>query len=155
MILLNPSMLQHGMHVVPPFKKQKHTTLLPLSHVNPAIIARFLAFATGPFTPILRMTKAQYRSAFKQTLIEIGASNTTHSARHIFASIQFFLTHQLTTVQRHLIHQVPKTTLTYIHELPESERSVILANPLLFMPIQLPQLAPLPTLRVTTRPLLE
>ena len=159
MILISPAMLKHGVHVVPPFKKTKFTTLLPLSHVNPIILQRFIAYGSNPLLPILHLTKDQYRRAFSSALSQIGFKyeNTTHSARHTFGSIQWLLTNNLELVQQHLIHKSPKTTKTYIHVFDISEQQIILQHPELFQPIQAPQIAQrrLPQPRLAAPQLLE
>ena len=138
MLLITPShMLNNASHmIVPPYKRCKVTTMLPLLHVNPTIITRFLSHATDDHAPIIPWIKSTYARKFAKLLKDINIRDTSHAARHTFASIQFVLTADVDLIGGYLIHQDPsKTTKTYIHSFPPAEIQIIYKHPDLFVPL--------------------
>jgi len=136
MLLLSPNkLLNYRTHVVPPYKKCLHQTVLPLNHVPPVVIDRFLRWAASPTSPILNVTKKQYQKEFSKICVSLGYKFSSQSARHSFASCQTVLGVPILTVGEHLCHADPlRTTKTYIHLLPDPEISLILNHQELFQP---------------------
>jgi len=136
-------------HIVPPYKKCKVTTMLPLDHVHPAIVLNFLAYQRSSTTPILAMTANQYKKKFKSTLAEFGYDNTSHDARRFFATYNNFLKVPIPLIGMHLIHQnALRTTPTYIYSLEAAESLVILKHPELFKPLTPSCLSPMSRLPI-------
>ena len=136
MLLLSPNkLLNYRMHVVPPYKKCLQQTVLPLNHVPPVVIDRFLRWATSPTSPILNVAKKQYQQEFSKICLSLGYKFTSQYARHCFASCQHVLGVPTITVGEHLCHADPRrTTKTYIHTMPDQEITLILNHPELFQP---------------------
>ena len=138
MLLITPRhILPHASHMIaPPYKRCKVSTMLPLQHVNPQILQRFLSHATDDYAPIIPWSKRIYANKFATVLENINIRDTSHAARHTFASIQFLLTSDIDLVGGYLIHQDPsKTTKTYIHSFPPEEIQIIYKHPELFIPL--------------------
>ena len=129
----------HESMLHPPFKKALHSLLLPINHVNPVVIDRFVKLGKDPHTPILNLTAAQYRSHFKRVCHDYGYKLTTHSARHTFVCVQTVLGTPLPIIGAHVVHKQPKrTTPQYQHDVGQEETLVVLRHPELFKPAQDP-----------------
>ena len=137
MVKITPMHLLGTVHLIPPYKKCKTTTTLPLSHIPPKILHNFRRHATDDFSPILTYTAATYKLKFATALKGLGAAMSSHSARHYFATLHNFLKVPLDLIGQHLIHKKPsQTTASYIHALPPTEAKIVLDNPELFLPLQ-------------------
>ena len=141
-ILTAQNFLQNNTQLlVTPFKRCKQTAILPLSHVYPPLISNFLKHAPSPYTPVLGLTAAAYKTQFQLTMKQLGTKLTSHSARHFFSTVQKILGTHLMTIGHHLRHADPKgTTPTYCHELPAAEIQLLLKHPALFKAISTPTL---------------
>ena len=145
MLLITPEhFINNTHHHVPPFKKCKTSSLLPIMHVPPTLLHRFLYYAVSTHLPIVRLTVAQYERKFTNTVKKLGCQLSSHSARHAFATIQALLNVAIFIIAQHLCHADPETSRTYIHELSAQELQVIYAHPELFIPIQQKGIVSLP-----------
>lgn len=123
--------------LVPPYKHRKTLTLLPLAHVHPTILKNFLKYSTNPSLPVLGMAPATYKSAFKKTMQAYGISRTTHTARHAFATIHYFLKSPVDRIGHYLLHQQPQqTTVAYIHDLSAAEGLTVMNNRHFFLSLK-------------------
>ena len=141
MALLKPHQIQSGRsHIVPPYKKAKYTSVLPMSHIPPEFVNAMLTMATAPDKPILGLTKVQYRQAFKQVCNELDIAFTPHAARHLFCSYQALLAVPQDVRAAHMVHADPEKTtrVVYTHELSTQEKAIVFGNPDIFKPAQPP-----------------
>ena len=133
MVKITPHHLLPTIHMVPPYKHCKVLTLLPLQHVNPDILARFLSHATAPHLPIVNLSAKQYKDYFASTIMTFGYKRTSHAARRTFATVHDFLKSPPTVLASHLIHANSKTTMkSYVLALGTTEGIVVLSHPELF-----------------------
>jgi len=141
--MLEPQHFMAGNVMLPPFKFQKRAVLLPLHHLPPGLLEKFLSLCGSQhYAPLLPWLPSTYKKMFKTITLELGLSNASHSARHAFASIQAILGTQLDIIQRYLIHKRTITTeKTYVHSMSAEDIATILANPDIFIPCS-PVLAP-------------
>jgi len=137
LVLLKPHQIQSGRsHIVPPYKKAKFTSVLPMSHIPPQFVNAMLSLASSSDRPILGLTKVQYRQAFKQVCAELDIAFTPHAARHLFCSYQALLGVPAEVRAAHLVHADPvKTTeRVYTHELSAQEKAIVFGNTDIFKP---------------------
>ena len=137
MLLITPNhILLNSRQILPPFKKCRITNCLPLHHVHPLIISRFLSHATHQDAPIISMSADQYAAAFASILKAYKVPTSTHAARHSFATIQSILKVPIEIIAQYLLHVSPLTTKGYLHPLSPSEVQAIMQHPELFITIQ-------------------
>ena len=108
MVLMKPHQIQSGRtHIVPPYKKAKYTSVMPMTHIPAQFVSTMMSMATASDRPLLGLTKAQYGQAFKQVCSELDIDFTPHAARHLFASYQALLATPLPVVAAHMVHSDP------------------------------------------------
>ena len=123
MTLITPMhLLTQGQMIAPPFKRQKLTVLLDIMHVPKWLVDAFLSFQKNGFSPILPWTTPQYRAHFKSLCVSYQLPQTSHAARHTYASIHRFLNEPLPMISQILIHKGECTIDKYLHSISEEEQ---------------------------------
>ena len=122
---------------VPPFKHQTKPVVRSLSHVPQKLIKDLLSYATDPFTPLLPWTAEQYRRKFKELTREYQLTNASHSARHMFCSVQLFINTPGTLVSTALQHSSEKTLKCYTHPLSDKDARAVCSHPKYFRPLSM------------------
>ena len=127
--ILEPQMFMDRNVLLPPFKFQKRPVLLPLHHVPPALLEKFLLMCNQEhYAPLLPWLPSTYKKKFREVTLELGLPNASHSARHTFGTIQAILGTDMNIIQRYLIHKRGKTTEVYVHSM--TSREVVACSPL-------------------------
>ena len=130
MTMMSPMhLLTPGQLIAPPFKRQKLTVLLNIEHVPVWLINAFLSFQKNGFSPVIPWTTPQYRAKFKSVCEGYRLPNTSHAARHTYASVHRFLHEPLDQISELLIHKGTKTLETYLHPICIAEQQVIMQYP--------------------------
>ena len=122
---------------VAPFKFQQHPTVQDISHLPSTLVPQFLSFKTDADAPLLPFTPEQYKQLFKQIIHAYGLSCSSHSARHLFASLQRFLNVPQCRISQQMIHKTGSSLSSYLHTFPKAEQQVILNHPAYFIPLKL------------------
>ena len=125
-------LLTKGYLICPPFKRRKHTVLLNIEHVPEWLIQALLSSSVNDYSPILCWTTPQYRARFQEVCKIYRLPNTSHAARHAYATIRRYLNDTYPMISQVLIHKGEKTLETYLHTLSAEEQAVIRANPAYF-----------------------
>ena len=82
------------------------------------------------------MDHATYAKAFAAALKKLHINDSTHAARHAFATIQSILQVAIPIIGKYMLHAKPEyTTPAYIHPLSAAEVQIIMKHPELFIPI--------------------
>ena len=136
MVMVKPQHLtsSKGFMIAPPFKKQKLTLLLNITHIPEGLVNKFLSFSQNWFSPILPWTTPQYRAKFKELCAAYRLPHASHAARHTYATVHRFLNEPLGLIASVLIHKQEKTVETYLHTLSPEEMQVVLCHPHYFRP---------------------
>ena len=130
MTMITPMhLLTPGQLIAPPFKLQKFTVLLSVEHVPVWLIHAFLSFQQNGFSPILPWTTPQYRAKFKEVCVTYKLPQTSHAARHTYASVHRFLNEPLPMISQILIHKGADTVETYLHAISLAEQKIIMEHP--------------------------
>ena len=128
-LIIRAHLLTPGRLVVPPYKHQKSTTVVPVDHIPHWLLTAFLSAAKSDLTPILPWTGPQYRSKFKQVTTSYRLPQASHSARHTFACVRRILGDPLQLISTRLIHKQGKTTSNYLHPMPAQEELLVNSHP--------------------------
>ena len=138
MSLIYPSHLKSlGTMWGAPFKHMATPVILDIRHVPAWLVRLFLSFAKSDHTPLVPYTPTQYKQEFSKLTAAYGLKHTTHTARHLFASLQRFLNTPPALISQSMIHKQGSTLKSYLHAIPMVEQRVILENPNYFKALSL------------------
>ena len=120
---------------LPPFKHQPLPMILDIQQVPPTLVTSFLNLGSLDYIPILPLTPEQYKDAFKDLTATYNLPHSSHTARHLFASMQRFLNVMIARIAQAMTHKADTSLSPYLHAISKAEQSVILQHPAYFMPI--------------------